>query len=211
MSFDLALIAALGTAADAFDIKVSVRRCFFYDFLGVPVRLWDGEGKAYAGGEEWLGTMTEDGGNAHSAPAVRDSRDGASPEYNFSLPYIDEMTFRNMKADRALVSGRFLTCYHAIFLTGEGLRPGTPLRFAYRLSMMETRFSETFEGSPGNSKRNFKASVLCRTQEFGRSRIPNGTYTDTAQHERARILGVASDSGCVFVAGNARRTYVVGG
>ncbi len=111
-----------------------------------------------------------------------------------------------MKADQDLVKGRALTCYRVIVLPTEGLRPGTALQFAYRLTMRGAEFSERMEG--GKMVRS--ASVLCRGND-GRARLPNGTYTDAAQQERARVLGLASDSGCSFVAANSQRTYIVGG
>lgn len=207
MTFEAELLAALGTASDAFDIKAMVRRCFFYDFAGYPVRLWAGQGKLYAGGFEWLGTIDADGADHHQAPAIRDARDGASPRYEFRIPYLDKATFDAMKADQDIARGRELTIYHALILAGEGLRPSVPLRFSAKLLIKGTQFAEQMqEGRVARS-----ASVLCRSLEYGRSRTPAGTFTDTAQRERARLLGLASDSGCSFVASNSRRTYTVGG
>ena len=114
MSFAGALEAITGTAADAYDIRAGVRRCFFYDFAGYPVRLWDGHGVLVAGGHEWLGTFDAMDQNRHQAPSVRDPRDGTSPRYEFSLPYIDRTTFLALKADQALAAGRDLTCYHVL-------------------------------------------------------------------------------------------------
>lgn len=211
MTFAEELLAATGTAADAFDIRAIVRRCFFYDFDGFPVRLWEGIGKLHAGGYEWLGTFTPDGDNRHQAPATQDARDGASPKYEFSLPYIDRATFLALKADQALAKGRTLTVYHVICLPGEGLRPGTALRFDARYIMQGVQFSEALEGEAPTITRRYSAAVQVSNLEFGRSLIPNGTYTDAAQNFRAQQLGLASDSGCSFVAANSRRTYVVGG
>lgn len=211
MSFETDLLDHLGTATDAFDIRAIIRRCFFYDFDGFPLRLWHGEGVLQAGGFEWLGTIDGNGVDHHVAPAVRDSRDGASPRYEFRIPYIDKATFEAFKADQDLARNRYMTCYHALFLRGEGLRPSNSLRFAYRLIMMAPQFSEAFSGEPGSAQIVRSATVLMRSGEYGRSKSPGGTYTDTSQRERARILGVASDSGCAFVAGNQNRTYHVGG
>lgn len=207
MSFETVLLELLGTAADAYDIRAGVRRCYFYDFDGYPVRLWDGQGVLNAGGYEWLGTIDADGNNHHTAPQIQDARDGASPRYEFGIPYLDRDTFDAMKADQALAQGRELTIYHALFQIGEGMLPTTPLRFTAKLQMMGTQFSEQFSG--GVMMRS--ATVICRSLEYGRSRTPAGTYTDTAQVERARLLGLGSDSGCSMVAGNAFRTYTVGG
>lgn len=211
MSFESELLDLVGTAADSFDIKAAVRKCYFYDFDGYPVRMWDGQGKLFAGGQEWLGSMDGQGNNIHKSPAIRDARDGASPRYVFSLPYLDKATFDALKADQDLARGRELTIYHVLCKIGEGLRPTTALRFKARLQIKGTEFSEQISGSPGNMQAVRSASVIARSLEYGRSRMPAGTYTDTAQQERARVLGIASDSGCSFVASNSRRTYVVGG
>ena len=133
MSFETVLLELLGTAADAYDIRAGVRRCYFYDFDGYPVRIWDGQGVLTAGGYEWLGTMDADGNNHHTAPQIRDARDGASPRYEFGIPYLDRDTFDAMKADQALAQGRELTIYHALFQIGEGMLPETPLRFTAKL------------------------------------------------------------------------------
>ncbi len=211
MSFQSELLAALGGAADAWDIRAIVRRCFFYDFQGYPVRLWHGVGTLHAGGEEWLGTIDPAGVDHHTAPAVADPRSGASPRYTFGIPYLDGATFAALKADQDRARGRDLTCYHVMLQAGEGLRASEALRFNYRLEMRGVEFAEAWEGLPGEERRAYRASVLCRSAEAGRSRVPAGTYTDTAQRERARILGFGADSFCAFVAGNSRRTLTIEG
>ena len=206
MSFQTELLDAIGTATDAWDIRASTRRCFYYDIAGYPLRIWDGMGVLLADAQDWLGTIDQNGTNHHQAPAVRDMRDGASPEYRFTIPYVDSTTFDALKADQALVVVRKVTCYRVIVLEGEGLRPGTALQFAYRLTMRGAEFSERMEGG----KLIRSATVLARGND-GRAKLPNGTMTDAAQTERARVLGLASDSGCSFVAANSSRTYVIGG
>lgn len=209
MSFETELLSALGTADDCFDIKAVTRRCFFYDFDGFPVRLWDGQGVVIdSEGNEYLGTMDAEGTNHHRTPKVKDPRDGTSPRYEFGIPHIDRATFDALKADQSLAAGRELTCFYAIFLDGEGVRPSTALKFNYRLIMQATRFDQGTAISAGGSvERTYSAFVACRTLEYGRSRFPGGTYTDVSQNARADLLGVASDSGCVFVAGNSQRSY----
>lgn len=204
------ILDATGSATDAFDIRAVTRRLFFYDFDGYPIRLWDGVGKLYAGGQEWLGTIDANGTNRHSAPLVRDPRDGASPAYTFSLPYVDKVTFDALKADQQLAKGRNLTCWYCGFLTGEGLRPSPELKFNYRLTIRSTDFAQRVEFDGLETRAVYSASVQCRSLEAGRSRLPSGVYGSSAQAERARLLGLASDSGCDFVAANSRRTYVIG-
>jgi hypothetical protein len=104
-----------------------------------------------------------------------------------------------------------MICYNVLCLAGEGLRPTTALRFNYRLAIRGVQFAKRMEGEPGEEVAVYSASVIAKSLEYGRSRVPAGTMTDTAQRERARVLGVTADSGCAFVASNARRTYVLVG
>ena len=211
MSFAGELEAITGTAADAYDIRAAVRRCYFYDFDGYAVRLWDGHGVLYAGGYEWLGTLDAMDQNRHVTPTIRDARDGTSPRYEFSLPYLDETTFRALKVDQSRAAGRDLTCYHVLCKVEDGLRPTTELRFAYRLAMKGVQFSEQWDGELADKTLVRTATVIAKSLEYGRSRVPAGTMTDTAQNDRARVLGLASDSGCSFVAANSVRTYTIKG
>jgi hypothetical protein len=226
MSFESELLEMTGTAADSFDIKAMVRRCFFYDFDGFPVRLWEGHGvlattlsvgdavETPAGvlaANEWLGTFDASGANLHKVPAVKDSREGNSPRYTFGIPYLDAESYQLIKADQDLAKGRDIICYHALIKGDEGLLPQTPIRFAWRMRMRGPTFSEGVRAEGGKLERIRSVSVLARSLEYGRSRVPSGTMTDTAQRERARLAGVESDSGCSFVASNSNRTYVVGG
>lgn len=208
MTFESKLIEIVGTQADAYDIRATVRKCYHYDFADAPVRLWDGEGKLYAGGFEWLGTVVADGGNVHQSAALQDPRDGASPAYEFTLPFVDKTNFDAMKADRSLAEGRALTIYYVLCEEGEGLRPTTEMRFCAKLIMTGTKFVEQVTGSPGSFQFVRSATVVARTST-GRSRIPGFTWTDTSQRTRAALLGITSDSG--FSTNNDGRTYFVGG
>lgn len=212
MSFNTKLLAALGDATDAFDIRATVRRCWFFDFNGYPVRVWHGQGVLTTpDGNEWKGTIDGNGRNHLQVPEVQDSRTGESPKYTFSLSWLDATTWAALKADQDLAKGRAITCYQALIEVGEGLKPATALRHAYELTMQGVEFSDTFEHAGGSVVRNRKAAIFARSLETGRSHTYAGTWTDTAQRERARILGVAADSGCSYVAGLANRTYVIGG
>lgn len=213
MSFETELLALTGAATDSFDIKAAVRRCYLYDFTGAPVRLWDGHGVLQAGGFEWLGTFDAMGTNRHQAPAVRDARDGTAPRYEFSLPFLDRTTYLALQADQALAMGRDLICYNVLCKVGEGLVPTTALRWNFRLAIRGVQFAERMDGD----RKVYTASVIAKSLEYGRSRVPGGTMTDTAQRERARIIAEQrniapfADSGCVFVAQNSRRTYIIAG
>jgi hypothetical protein len=210
MSFAAKLIDFLGESSSRHDIRASVRSCFFFDFAGAPTYLWDGMGVLISNdGQRWLGTINGDGVNAHTKPALSDPRDGASPNYEFGLPFLDEASFNLLKADQDRVKGRTLTIYDVAVDEGEGLRPGTDLGFHQRLEMRAVLFDDgVAEVSPGEIVNTYSATVQCRSLESGRSRFPGGTYTDTSQRERARLLGVASDTGCSMIAGNADRPYV---
>lgn len=210
MTFKSELLDALGDSNATHDISVSVARCFFYDFDGIPVRLWEGEGKLFAGGHEWIGTTDGNGQQRHDVPPVRSTRDGSSPDYAFVIPYIDAATYAALKADQDLCRGRTVTCYHVIVKNGEGMRPGTALRFAYQLTMQSPTFSEGVENTDGHVVNVLTATIKARADEVGRSRTPNGTYTDTAQQDIARRNAIASDSFCAYVAGNSRRTIQLG-
>ena len=211
MTFETELLAATGTAADAWDLRFIARRCFFYDFTGYPVRLWHGQGVLITTGDvEWLGTLDGDGVDHHQAPQVSDVRDGTSPQYEFGLPYLDAVTYDALKADQSLARGQSLTCYSAFIDAAEGLRPAAAIRFNYKLEIMGLNFERKMDVSDGTARRTYSASALMRHYR-GRSFFPGGTYTDVSQQQRAALLGVATDSGCSFVAGNSLRTYIAGG
>jgi len=212
MAFADALLALTGTATDSFDIVATVRRCFKYDFASGAVYIWDGQGiLTTEDGQEWIGTIDADGVNHHNTPAVRDPRDGTSPRYEFSIPYLDAATYAAMKADQSVAAGRDIICYHALFNAKEGLLPQTPIRFAWKMTIRGVTFSEAVEENSGQFIASYNVTALARSLEYGRSRTPAGTFTDTAQNERARVLGVASDSGCSFMARNANRTFLIEG
>lgn len=197
----------VGLQSDGHDIRASVAKAYLYDFDGYPTRLWNGHGVLIAGGHEWIGTIGPDGRDFHQVPNVTDPRDGSNPEYRFGLPFIDKATYDALQADQTLVEDRTLTGYRVVISPGEGLRPAAAPAFAWAMTMKQPLFATRREGSMTI----YSAQVAARSIEAGRARVPGGTYTDTAQRERARLLGVASDSFCVFVASNARRTITVEG
>ncbi len=207
----------LGAADDVTDIVATVRKCWLYDFAGDPVRLWDGQGPfTDSQGNEWLGTINPSGGNIHKSPSLQDGRDGSSASYNFSLsipaiPGEDTLAlYEALKADQSKVFGRKLTCYLAIFLEGEGLRPGTPLSFYKEMVMFSPKFSEGIERSAaGIVTKTYTVSITAKDNNHGRSETPDRTYADTMQKRRAAQLGVAVDRGAEFLALLANRTYQI--
>lgn len=207
----------LGDSDSLSDIVVVVRRLWFYDFVGEPLRVWQGKGKLYTSdNNEWLGTIDANDVDHHIAPSIQDGRDGTSASYSFSftipdLPDQDPLTLYNeIKADQSLVAGRSLTCYLAVFKEGEALRPSTPISFLKELTMFSPKFSEKMViDSNGQQQRSYQVSVIAKDANYGRSEIPNGTYADTIQKQRAAKLGVALDRGSEFLAGLANRTYVI--
>jgi hypothetical protein len=202
----------LGGADDVFDIRAVVRRCWFYDIIGYPTRLWSGQGRMFAeDGNTYLGTVDAAGVDRHSVPSLTDGRDGTSPENQFSFGYSSEAMHAALKADAFRVRGRTITCYLAIFEVSEGLRPATPLEYLASFEMQSPFFEEVLgmDAKTGRLVKNYKATVIATGPNAGRSRAPRGTYTSTSQRERARLLGVENDAGCDFVAGLANRTYLV--
>lgn len=203
--------------ADALDdINVVVRRCWFYDFVGHPVHIWQGQGTLITtdGVEEteWLGTVDSAGVDKHNTPPIQDGRDGTSASYTLSMDIPSVEIYNELKADQSLAAGRSVTCYLAIFRTDidEALRPSTPIIFFRELKMQPPKFSERLERDSGGKLINkYRVSVVAKDNNSGRSNIPNGTYTDTIQKERARQNGVALDRGCEYVASLAYRTMQV--
>ena len=200
------------------DIRIVVRRLWFYDFLDEPVRLWQGQGKLFTSdGNEWLGSITAAGQDIHKAPAIQDGRDGSSATYNFSMTIPDipgekpAELYESLKADQFRVFGRNLTCYLAIFKEGEALRPTTPAIYFKQLVMQSPKFSEKVTLGPGGvMTRSYVISVAAKDSNAGRSRTPNRTYSDANQKEYARQLGsTVVDRGAEFLGTLANRTYQV--
>jgi len=201
------------------DIRIMARRLWFYDFVDNPIRMWQGQGRLFTtDGNEWLGSITAAGVDIHKTPAIQDGRDGSSANYNFSMVIPDIPgespldLYEALKADQALVNGRALTCYLAIFKEGEALRPSTPIIYFKQLIMQSPRFGETFVAdSSGVMVRSYKITITAKDGNFGRSSIPNRTYSDAHQKEYARQMGVTSpaDRGCEFLGLLANRTYQV--
>lgn len=205
----------LGAAEDVTDIVCTARKCWFYDFVDDPIRLWDGQGNFIdADGNEWLGTMNAEGGNLHKTPSIQDGRDGSSAAYTFSLtipsiPGEDILALYNeMKANQDKVYGRALTCYIVIFKEGEGLRPGLPISFYKELIMFSPQFAEQLSrNADGTIVKSYGVSIVAKDNNNGRSETPNRTYADTMQKRRAQELGVSLDRGAEYLAILANRTY----
>lgn len=207
----------LGAATDVTDIVATVRKCWLYDFADDPVRFWDGQGSFIDNeGNEWFGTVNADGGNVHKTPSLQDGRDGTSATYNFSLniPTVpgqeDELLklYGEMKAQQGKVFGRTLTCYLALFIEGEGLRPGTPLSFYKEMTMFSPKFSEApSRSASGAIIKTYTVTITAKDNNHGRSETPGRSYADTMQKRRAAQLGVPVDRGAEFIAQLASRTY----
>lgn len=215
MTFDEYVDEVLGEDDAMTDIIAVIRRCWFYDFLGYPTRVWQGQGKLFTSdGNVWLGTIDGNGVDYHVTPKIQDGRDGSSPTLQTTLNLIDMpgQTARELydaiKADQSLAAGRKLTCYIVAVKPGEGIRASIPVAYLKEFTMMSVRFSEGVSGVAGGVLMSgYKASVILKDGNFGRSEIPNGTYADTIQKERANERGVTLDRGCEFLAKLANRTY----
>ncbi len=136
----------IGDADATDDIRVVIRRLWFYDFNGHPVRLWQGQGTLYTSdGNEWLGTVDLNGSDVHKTPPIQDGRDGTSASYSLEMGIPTEALYNELKADQSLAAGRNVTCYLAIFKEGEALRPSTPVVFFRQLKMTPPKFAEKIE------------------------------------------------------------------
>lgn len=209
----------IGDADALSDISITVRRCYFYDFLDMPIRLWQGKGKLFTtDGNEWLGSIDSAGTDHHNAPAIQDGRDGSSANYTFSMtipnfPGTDASAiYDELKAQQSSVNNRAITIYLTIFQANEGLRPQTPIVFFKQLIMQSPVFAEApVLDSNGVFVKKYSVSVTAKDANFGRSRTPNRTYSDANQKEYARQMGVTDveDRGCEFLALLANRTYTI--
>lgn len=207
----------LGNSDAITDIRVVVRRLWFYDFDGYPLRMWQGKSTLFTeDGNEWLGTIDATNVDHHQTPAIQDGRDGSSATYNLSMNLVDvpgqtaREAYEALKADQWRVSRRPVTCYLAIFKENEALRPATPIVFFKELTMMSPKFSETIEfDNDSRVLRKYKVSIAAKDANFGRSNVPNGTYADAIQKQRAKELGVPLDRGSEFLALLANRTYQI--
>lgn len=206
----------MGEQDDMTDIRAVVRRCWFYDFDGYPLRLWQGKGKLFTSdGNEWLGSIDANNNDHHKTPTIKDGRDGSSARSTFGIDLIDtpdtaaQEHYEAIRRDKWRVYGRKITCYLAIFKVDEGLRPKTPTVFFKEFIMMNPKFSEKMEINDGAVTKKYEVSVVAKDGNFGRSEIPNGTYANAIQQERANQLGVTTDLGCQYVAALANRTYII--
>lgn len=219
MSFWDVVDEYIGDADALSDIRIAVRRLYFYDFAGYPTRVWQGQGKLFTtDGNEWLGSLDGGGNDHHKAPPLQDGRDGSSASYNFSMtiPSLPDESaqqiYEALKEDQGLCFGRTLTCYLAIFKENEGLRPQTPIIFFKQLIMSSPKFSEGIvQDASGTMVRSYGVSITARDGNSGRQSVPNRTYSDAHQKEYARQKGVSSpvDRGVEFLGALANRTFQI--
>lgn len=215
-AFDDLIEEMLGDDDALSDIRITVRRLWFYDFAGYPIRMWQGQGKLFTSdGHEWLGTIDANGTDHHKTPSIQDGRDGSSATYNTSMTLFDipgqtkQQLYESMKSDQSIVFGRSLTAYLAIFKEGEALRPSTPISFFKELTMQSPKFAESIEERNRTIIKKYTVSITSKDGNFGRSNTPNGTYADTIQKQRAKELGVTVDKGSEYLALLANRTYQI--
>lgn len=209
----------LGSADALTDIRATVRRCWFYDFLGYPFYVWQGKGRLHtvdANGVEniWLGSIDANDNDHHKTPRIQDGRDGSSATLEMSLDLIDVPNqpvgelYEALRSEQSRVSGRKVICYLALFKEGEGLRPSIPIIYFKEFIMISPKFSEKIEGDPTQRlTKSYRTSVICKDGNYGRSNVPGGTYADTIQKQRALELGVSVDKGSEYLALLANRTY----
>lgn len=207
----------IGDADSLDDIQVVVRRLWFYDFDGYPVRMWQGQGTLITeDGLEWMGTIDANKKDHHKTPSIQDARDGSSGNYQLSMTIIDtggesaRELYESLKADQWRVANRKVTCYLVVFKHGEALRPTVPYVFFKELRMMRPKFTERPESNGrGGIKLIYQVSISGRDENFGRARRPNRSYADTMQKQHAKELGVAIDRGCEYLATLANKTMQI--
>lgn len=192
------------------DIRAILRPCYFFDFDGYPVRVWQGQGRLITtGGVVWQGTVDGKGRDHLVAPKFNDGRDGSAGLLTFEFPYIDEATYLALRDDRSLAHGRRVTRYMAVFRPGEGLRPETPIDYDGHFYMQSTQFKEWVDVQGDVITRHFPVSVAVKNGNAGRSQARRGTYTPTGQRDRAfEMFGIEDDKGCDFIPELANKTYV---
>lgn len=212
MTFDAALDEAIGTRGD---VGVCLKNLWFYDFDGYPIRMWNGEGRLFAGGQEWLGTqvLMSDGTliDVHKTPSISDGRDLTSPLLSFTLGLIDAVAYEALRLEKWRIHERTLTHYECLMLPDEGLRPSTPLNL---VALLELFGSGAFEEKQMFDGRTFvrsrQISVQAKDDNYGRSLVPGRTFTDEGQKAHAAFYGVAVDKGGERIAQNANRIYKIG-
>jgi hypothetical protein len=76
--------------------------------------------------------------------------------------------------------------------------------------MLAPKFSETIaRRDDGVLARKYVASVVAKDGNTGRTSVPNGTYADSIQKQRAKERGVVLDRGSEYLAALANRTYQI--
>lgn len=207
----------LGDSNSLADIRAVIRRLYFYDFNGYPLRVWQGGGRLFTSdGNEWLGSIDTNNIDHHEASALQDGRDGSSATYTFGLTIPDlpgepaSASYDKIKSEQRRVNGRSLTVYLAIFNADEGLRPATPMVFYKQLTMFSPKFAEKIISTDGKTiTKSYKATISAKDSNYGRSLRPNGTYADVVQKRRALELGVSLDRGSEFLGLLANHTFKI--
>lgn len=208
-TFETELERMLGQGDALTDIRVVVRQLWHYAFDGFDLRVWDGKGVLHTSdGNQWLGTVDQNGTNVHKHPAVQDGRDGSAATYRMSLVGLNKTQYDEIKANRDIAKGRPIYVYQAIFKEDEALRLETPLSFLKEMFILDVKFSESASlDSASRLVTNYTISASAKDNNFGRANRPQGTYTPAIQEERARQLGETTDRGCEYVADLATKTF----
>lgn len=201
MTFQNALLEAIGDDDAGHDITLGVVTAWHATLGDADYRFWQGYGSMFsADGHEWIGTMDASGTQHMAVPTVQDLRDGSAPNYTFEFPYLDQETHDALLANPESVRGGPLIGYYVLFKDGEGVRPQTPLMFFTRLTMETASVREELTLQGNRFTPQYKFSVTARSSNSVRSYAPNRTVTPVGQRDHARYLGVAADdAGADFV------------
>ncbi len=205
MSFYDDIEAALNAGTE-----IMTRRAWFFDFLGYPFRIWEGNGKCFAAGQEWQGAIKGEQ-NYFQAPRLSDGRSGESPLYEFRLGYITKEGYDLLKNDDTVVKDRLIYWYRFYFKAGEYLRPLTAPLLVTTVMMKSRSFKETkvFDPASESIVSNYSVGVRARDGNEGQSEAPYAFVTDTDQNARSAALGVSPDRYARFVPLQINRTIAV--
>lgn len=173
------------------------------------LRVWEGNGRLFAGGEWWTGFYVGEQ-SFMEIPEISDGRDGDSALLNFRIGYLPKELYDRLRLSRDLVIDRPLTIWRCYIAQGEGLRAVTPLGHPIFLTMKSAEFEEEQFLSPDGLDRRYVAGVVARSADEGRSYAPGDALTDVNQRMRAMALaGVANDAYARFVPMQLNRRLVL--
>jgi hypothetical protein len=180
---------------------VICRRLFDFYFAGTALdgkpnrmRLWEGNGRLFAGGHWWTGFYIGDQAMME-VPELSDGREGEAPALDFRIGFLSKEVYDQARANQDVVKDRLLIIWRCYIARGEGLRAITPPGHPTFLTMKSAEFEEDQTLSLDGLARRYVAGIIARGPDEGRSYAPGDTVTDVNQRKRAMALaGVENDA-----------------